>query len=606
LIVFTSQRRRYHLFFAAALTLTSLLFIYLRPWNSPWQPFIAGDGLGYYSHLPAIFIHHDTELKYQWFNEVHNRNYAYSAFENPEDNLLVQYGDRKINKYYPGLSFTWMPFFFTGHLWAECSDYSPDGYSLPYQISMGVASLFWLIVGLIYLRKLVYAITNHEIISLLVPLLIFAGTNLYQYAFFNNTLSHAYSFTFNTVFLYYAWSYFNKPNDRTRYFWLSALMLAITVSARPLNGLLLPLTLVFMPQGFISSRKYFTRFKFADIVPIVMLIALVAWHFTVTWKQTHSLFAYTYTNEKFDFGNSKMFDSLFSYHNGLFVYVPLALLAFVGAIYLKGKLSWVLPLYFLVIVFLYSSWWFWPITRRALIDFYPLLGIMLAGLLVGLQNSKLKYAAGVLVIFSLFHYQLKNYQVYHGILSEFSTYGELYWRNYFRTDPANIYPIPPATVLAREENTESFDGYTGPCKWTDSIAVSQQRALMLDQQWSSCIVSRCKYPQLFEQKGWRKVRVSFQALVEDSVNIVNMYLEFRKQDSVILNVPFYLVKDFINPGKWDYKEFGFEITDTTLINGTTVDEVTFAIWNPASKGRVFADDVKMEFLLTDRSFETIR
>jgi hypothetical protein len=85
-----------------------------------------------------------------------------------------------------------------------------------------------------------------------------------------------------------------------------------------------------------------------------------------------------------------------------------------------------------------------------------------------------------------------------------------------------------------------------------------------------------------------------------------MYLEFRKHDSVIVNVPFYLVKDFINPGKWDYKEFGYEITDTTLINGNTVDEVTFAIWNPAANGVMYADNVKMEFLLTDRSFETIR
>lgn len=592
--------------FGLLLVLISVFWIWIRPWNSPWQPFIAGDGLGYYSHLPAVFIYGDSELEYKWFNDAHNKNYAYSAFENPEDNLLVQYGDRKINKYYPGLSFAWMPFFFGAHAYASVSDYAADGYSAPYQWAIGIASLFWLIAGLIYLRKLILALTGNDGIAIAVTMLIFFGTNLYLFGIFNNTLSHMYSFSVNTMFLYFAHSYFRNAENRTLYFVLAGSALLLTISIRPLNGLIMPAAFAFIPYGFFRSQKLFSGFDKKIIIPIVFSVVLLFWHFYIVSVQTGSFFAYTYTNESFDFAHSKFTDSLFSYHNGLFVYTPLALMSCAGIFFIRSAKQFVIPVLFFVIVFLYASWWYWPITRRALIDFYPLLAIMLALLLGKLSKPALRWTVTVLLLFSVFHFQLKNYQVNKGILSEYSTYSELFWRNYFRTDPANIYPIAPSTILAKEERTESFDGYAGPCKWTDSIAFSQKRALMLDQQWSSCIVSRCRYPQLFERNGWRKVRVSFQTFVEDSVNIVNMYLEFRKEDSVVLNVPFYLIKDYINPGKWDYKEFGYEITDTTLINSNTIDEVTFAIWNPAAKGRVFADDVKMEFLLTDRSFETIR
>lgn len=598
--------RKSNLTFGLMLVLISAFWIWVRPWNSPWQPFIAGDGLGYYSHLPAVFIYGDSELEYKWFNDAHNKNYAYSAFENPEDNLLVQYGDRKINKYYPGLSFAWMPFFFGAHAYASLTDFQADGYSAPYQWAIGIASLFWLITGLIYLRKLILALTGNDGIAIAVTLLIFFGTNLYLFGIFNNTLSHMYSFSVNTMFLYFAHCYFRNAEKRTLYFVLAGSALLLTISIRPLNGLIMPAAFAFIPTGFFRSQKWFSGFDRKIIIPILFSVALLFWHFYIVSVQTGSFFAYTYTNESFDFANSKFTDSLFSYHNGLFVYTPLALMSCAGIFFIRSAKQFIFPVLFFAIVFLYGSWWYWPITRRALIDFYPLLAIMLALLLGKLNKPALRWTVTVVLLFSVFHFQLKNYQVNRGILSEYSTYGELFWRNYFRTDPANIYPIAPSTILAKEEQTESFDGYAGPCKWTDSVAFSQNRALMLDQQWSSCIVTRSKYPQLFERNGWRKVRVSFQTLVEDSVSIVNMYLEFRKQDSVVLNVPFYLVKDFINPGKWDYKEFGYEITDTTLINSNTIDEVTFAIWNPAAKGRVFADDVKMEFLLTDRSFETIR
>ena len=89
------QNKNFH--FACVVLTVMLSFVCMRPLKSPWHPFIAGDGLGYYSYLPAKFIHNDPQLDFKWFNRVHNANYIYSAFDNPEDNLLVAYGNKRIN-----------------------------------------------------------------------------------------------------------------------------------------------------------------------------------------------------------------------------------------------------------------------------------------------------------------------------------------------------------------------------------------------------------------------------------------------------------------------------------------------------------------------------
>src|SRR5690349_17151744 len=119
--------------FAGFLVSVLCTFLAIRPLNAPWAPFIAGDGLSYYSFLPAEFIYGDHNHEYKWFKKAHNDNYVYSAFPDPDDNLLVEYKGRKINKTYPGMSFLWMPFFFMGHGVALLTDYPDDGFSAPYQ-----------------------------------------------------------------------------------------------------------------------------------------------------------------------------------------------------------------------------------------------------------------------------------------------------------------------------------------------------------------------------------------------------------------------------------------------------------------------------------------
>src|SRR5687767_709536 len=131
------------IFFSGFLVSIVLVFLWVRPLNSPWHRFIAGDGLGYYAYLPARHIYADKQFEFKWFNKVYNQHYAISSFPNPEDNFMVEYKGKRINKYYQGLSFIWTPFFLTAHLVAKLFHYPADGFSAPYQLFMGLASLFY-------------------------------------------------------------------------------------------------------------------------------------------------------------------------------------------------------------------------------------------------------------------------------------------------------------------------------------------------------------------------------------------------------------------------------------------------------------------------------
>jgi hypothetical protein len=592
------------LFFGFLVSVVVVFFV-TRPLNSPWHPFIAGDGLGYYSYLPAKFIYNDKDLSFKWFNEVHNKNYQYSTFQNPEDNLLVQYGDRRINKYYQGLSFIWMPFFFAGHLFALISSSGADGFSTPYQLAMAIASLFYLLLGLIFLRRLIIRMTGNHSAGTLIPAAVFYGTWLFTYAISANTLSHAYSFSFLTMFLYYAHRFFNEPGQRTRDLLLCVLMLVISVLIRPLTGLIVLTLPALVPPGFFKNKIKLPALRVADWL-IIILIFLALYHsLSITKTQTGSFFAYTYTNERFDFANARFFEALFSYHTGLFVYVPLILVSLAGIFFLFPYRRLVLVVFFFSVLFLYSAWWYWPIVKRALIDFYAIPAILLSFLFINTSGWVRNLLMG-LVVLCVIYFQFKSMQVRRGILDENATYSEVFWRNFFRTTRVNQYLIPPHTILAQEVYRQDFEsGVPGPT--TAERAVSGNSSLLVDSANYICRVFDLPFPSLFSKEGFQKIRFSFHVFFEEGISSTHVFFQFFDQENKMLReVPFYLNAGDIQHSRWDYKEFGYELVDVEELNQGTVSHIGFTIWNVEGRKKLVVDDAKVEFILTDRSFETIK
>ncbi|MES2515217.1 MAG: hypothetical protein V4580_13785 [Bacteroidota bacterium] len=608
-MIFSYYKNTYNKIYLGFFLSIILVFFYTRPLNSDYHKFIAGDGFGYYSYLPAKYIFNDPNYDFKWFNKAHNANYVYSAFPDPEQNLLVQYGDKKINKYYQGLSFIWMPFFIIGHICAKLFHYPPDGFSQPYQWSIGLASLFYLFLGLFFLRRLIKKIFNDELIATITPIFIFYGTYLFYYGINLNSQSHVYSFTFITVFIYFAYCLCTDDANKLTNFFLSALCLTILICIRPLNGLI-----IFLIPAFLTKNTFKNAFNFRELtlfhLAIFLLIVAVLYHqLSIMYIQTGTFFPYTYTDEHFDFAHPRLFDTLISYHSGWFVYVPLALIAFFGAIYLPTtQQKIILPLFFAFIIFIYSCWWYWPITARAVIDFHALLAIFLASLLVKVKpRKKLNAAILIVLLISACYYQLKSFQQHNGILVENYTYKDIFWRNFFRIHKTQMFLVPPESILKRESYQQDME--SGFSEGVKSLSEhhSPTNSILLDKQSAFCAFEELKYPKLFNEEGIKKIRLSFWCNFKKDITAAHIYLKlFDANKEEVFSTAFYINEDDMMKDTWDYKEFGYQIGEEDLAGKNPVKYLKWFIWNNEGKGELFVDDMKTEFILTNKHFETLK
>lgn len=564
--------------------------------------FIVSDGLGYYAYLPAAFIYHDTAYEFKWFNQAYYRHYTVHSFQNPEDNLLVKHGGRNINKYYPGVSFLCLPFFIAAHIIAQIIHAPADGFSFPYQWSIAIAAIFYLVLGLVFLKRLLQKLFRSNWISFTIPVAIFYGTHLFNNAIFSPSLSHVYSFTFITLLCYFTHSFFNEEKNKWRTFLLCAFCFLVVVCIRPLNGIILLALLAFVPKDFFKQKFQFGKFKMAYISFLVLILVLLVYQFNILYTQTGSLFPYTYNNERFYFSDPKLFFVLFSYHAGLFVYVPLAFFALFGIFYLPSwKQKILLPLTFFIVIYLYASWWYWIIVARTLVDFYALLAILLAALLKRIEYSnKIKSIFISVIVLMTAYFHLKNYQIQHHILDTSYTHSELFWKNFLRLKPAHTFAVPPSSILKEQSFYEDFERV----EFSNVKPYSGEYALELNQEKEYTPVLSYTVPDFFKEKGLKKIRFSFWSFYTDNINQVHVIMTLHDKENNQLNyIPFYIKEDFIRYNVWDYEQFGVELSDEEL---NKVALLKIYLWNPERKNAMYIDDVKTEFILTDKSYEIVQ
>ena len=111
---------------------------------------IKADGKGYYEYLPATFIYND--LSWSFLDTLNTPGY-YKHSEYIVGAIVGPPGDLH-NKYFIGTAILMTPFFAIAHCIAIIGDYPADGYSYPYQQTMWYSALFYLWIGLFFLRKI--------------------------------------------------------------------------------------------------------------------------------------------------------------------------------------------------------------------------------------------------------------------------------------------------------------------------------------------------------------------------------------------------------------------------------------------------------------------
>jgi hypothetical protein len=410
----------------------------LKFWKST-DKVIVWDIKSYYGYLPAAFIYQDFTFS---FNNNYRQKYGEAIYpkKGPKGFFIIQVTY--------GLALLYSPFFLAAHGIQVLTGGETSGYSEPYRIALLVSSVFYLMLGLYYLKKflLKYFSTWTTAITLVVIVL---GTNLLHYASNEAPMSHTYNFALIALFMYFTTKWYEKTTA-----WNSILigfLASLITLIRPTN-LLVALFFVLWDVNSLEKLKERINFLLKSYKWILLMIpvAFLVWvpQF-LYWKFiSGSYIFYSYDEMGFFFNNPQIINSLFSYRKGLFLYIPLTAVAFTGISFLfKKHKGLILPvaLILLINVYVLSSWCFWwfggSFGPRSYIDTYAILAVPFAAITGWFVSRKIPWIVlylGIVSTLIWFNF-FQTSQYLHGAINWTAMTKEAYWDSFLRKNPSEKF-----------------------------------------------------------------------------------------------------------------------------------------------------------------------
>jgi hypothetical protein len=397
---------------------------------------INADGIGYYDYLPSALIRHDFNRKDLSLTADSSR---YEHVK--QEGVYVQYGDRMVDKYPIGTAVLQSPFFLYTHCFVSVNPNEPAGYQHPFQRSVFHATLFYLFLSLLFFKCFLrlYHVKKWSIVA--TQLLLVFATSVIHYTSKEAAFSHIYSLFAISAFLYFSKRFFTTLNWRS-FFWMCA-FLGLVVLIRQINILII-VALPFIAgswnafkNGIIQLFKHYKYLLLGFIIfSSIVFLQCVSWHY-----QTGHWLVYSYQGERFYFDDPHLFDILFSYKKGLFIYSPILFISLLLTgywLFQKAFYSWfTFALFFGVLTYVLSSWWSWyygcSYGLRAYVDFYTILLLPLA---IFLSRIPFKYGFMVvaLAIVTIPLNIIQTYQYKHFILHWIDMNKKSYWEVFLKTD----------------------------------------------------------------------------------------------------------------------------------------------------------------------------
>lgn len=421
-------------------------FIPKRHCNWRHSSILRWDISGYYLYLPALFIYDDLgQLKfYDKLDSTYElskgvRHYA----QYPQENT-----GKVLNKYAIGISLGELPMFMVADFYCKYINkhYARDGYSMPYQVSVAISNIIWLIVGMYFLARLLVSLFD-DTTSALTLLCIGFGTNLYCYSYYLMGMSHILLFMLIAILLYNTYKWYQQPSYRHAI--VIGLCLGWIIIARPVD-IIIALLVVLWPLT-LSNSNYKSRWQIFNknkkhLIISIVCFALVTSIQLAYWKYiTGHWVHFSYEEEGFYFLNPQILKGLFSYEKGWFIYTPIAFISFLGLViaFFKNKhIAILISLYFIItiyLVFSWCNWWYgWGFGARAMIDSYAVLAICLAFLINYIRKYSRWLMYSSFAIFSFFVwlnlYQTEQFQM--GAIQGENMNKEFYWRVWNKMHPS--------------------------------------------------------------------------------------------------------------------------------------------------------------------------
>lgn len=377
---------------------------------------IEQDIISYYAYLPAGFIEKDLS-----FSFLHQPG----GSEGKDYWLNTTEDGKPVVKMTMGMAIGYLPFFLAAHVYALAFGVEATGFSAPYHFAVMFSSVFYYLLGLYFLWRVLRKYFPDNLVWWGLLLLTF-GTNVFYYLTLGAGLAHIFGFAIISAFVHYTLVWNDSPKLKTTL--IIGVLLGLMTLVRPVNLLLL---IFFVLFSLFASTKERTEIPLKKMLLHLLLMGICGFVIFIPqmlyWKFAtgHYLFN-SYIGEKFYFGNPHVFNGLFSFRKGWLIYTPLMIFALAGIFLLKNNLKrFFMPVLILTAVYIYVcfSWWCWwyggSFGQRVLIDIYPVLAFPLLASISFLLNARIVVSRaamvtfGLLVLLNLFQTTQAKYNIIH-------------------------------------------------------------------------------------------------------------------------------------------------------------------------------------------------
>ena len=394
-----------------------LIFLLSLPLVNPW---VRGDGVGYYAYARALVVNHNLQFEPDW---RHANPSFYMGRIDPSGRIRSDQYTRTghlDNHFTIGPALIWIPFLTIAHVAVLSADrlgarIPADGFSWPYVDMMAVVTAFVGFLGLFLSFRLARKYFP-ERWAFLATLGIWFASSLLVYMYFNPSWSHAHSAFVVALFLWY-W-------DRTR----AARTFGQWVALGLIAGLMLDVyypnalfLLVLLVELAITATRIFRSNapkRMHELLSLFLrssvLAAALAVAFLPTlvsrWVIYGSPFATGYTEVGvWHFTNAVWGKVLFSSDHGLFSWTPILLLACAGLLFVArrnrvlGSALILAAIAFYVLIATYPDWdGISSYGNRFFISLTPIFVLGLTALLAAsekiIRNRRVAWSGAIAVI----------------------------------------------------------------------------------------------------------------------------------------------------------------------------------------------------------------
>jgi hypothetical protein len=319
-------------------TILIVLFILTLPFINPW---VRGDGVGYYAYARAMLIEHRLDFTNDWLNA--NPSFRMNRVDAAGRILADQYTStgHLDNHFAVGPAILWSPLLIVTHAGVLLYDrlgghVAADGYSRPYLIAMALGTAFYgfmaLWISFVLARKYVA-----ERWAFLAVVGVWFASSLPAYMYFNPSWSHAHSAFAVALFV---WYWMRTRGARTWIQWailgaLGGLMMDVYY----VTAVVVLLPLLESLAGYRASllgkesepawRLLLKDAAFAATLAAAFLPTLIA------KKIVYGSYFYMGYTERWFWDSPAFFKVLFSSQHGLFSWTPILLLSVAGLFALR-------------------------------------------------------------------------------------------------------------------------------------------------------------------------------------------------------------------------------------------------------------------------------